>query len=208
MRWKGAVQTEIGTQQDLQNFLRRHKAAWQFASKASDDYLLARCGMLNALWSGFEMATQASEKLLKAYLLFTDKTGSCNADNIRKAVSRKSQSLGRTSELGHDVEACLALATAVGFVCSADLQSRLARINSYYSRRYPGEGGPTSLSTGEIEDVDGAVFQIWDAFKGVNHDYYYTSGLMGPVYGVRLHPRSWRKSQLLFEKLVWHHDRQ
>jgi hypothetical protein len=56
----------------LQLFLRTNRAAWQFAWKASDDYLLARTGMLNGLWSAFEMATQSVEKLLKSYLLFVD----------------------------------------------------------------------------------------------------------------------------------------
>jgi len=49
--------------QELQSFLRSNSAAWQVAWKACDDYLLARVGLQNGLWSAFEMTTQATEKL-------------------------------------------------------------------------------------------------------------------------------------------------
>lgn len=170
------------TQADLQNFLRENKNAWPFVSKATDDYMLARCGMLNALWSSFEMATQAAEKLLKGYLLFADQMFVGDTNKMRDAVSKKAKSLGRTQEMGHDVEACLELAIAAGLQPSADLRLRLARINSYYSQRYPDSAPLQSLSTKEIEDVDEAMFEIWGAFKTINDDYYYITGLSTPIY--------------------------
>jgi hypothetical protein len=180
----------VGTQEELQDFLRQNKAAWQFASKASDDYLLARFGMLNTLWSSFEMATQATEKLLKAYLLFTDRTLFGSAKKVQTAVQTKARSLGRPQESGHNVEACLELAAAAGFVHSVDLKSRLIRINSYYGRRYPDGNGPPWLSAEEVHDLDEAVFEIWDAFQRVNSDYHCVSGLMSPIYAVFLEERA------------------
>lgn len=172
----------MGASQDLQKFLRSNKDAWRFVWKATDDYLLARFGILNALWSGFEMATQATEKLLKGYILFTDRALSGDADKVRRAVDAKARALGRTQERGHDVEACIVLASAAGLPYSIDLRPRLARINSYYSQRYPDGAELQSLSTKEVEDVDEAIFEIWDAFKTINEDYYYTCGVSMPVY--------------------------
>jgi len=173
----------IKTQAALQNFLRLNRDAWMFANKASDDYLLARFGLLNALWSGFEIVTQATEKLLKSYLLFADVSLKGSADEVRKAVSKESKSLGRTYELGHDVEACLSLADRAGLSVSKDLEGRIKRINDYYALRYPDNGGPTSLATHEVNDVDEAIFEIWDAFEKFNEDYFYVCGIMSPVYG-------------------------
>jgi hypothetical protein len=167
-------------------FLRKNRHAWQFAYKASQDYLLTRLGMLNGQWSSFEMATQAIEKLLKSYLLFTDSTLAGDADKVFKAVSAKAKTLGRTHEHGHDVEAALDLATANGLPSSVGLATRVVRINGYYAHRYPriGAGYPTAgLSTAEISDVDEALFAIWDAFKAIHPDYYYVTGIMTSVYG-------------------------
>ena len=55
------------------------------------------------------------------------------------------------------------------------------RIDSYYERRYPGLG-PQSLASAEVEDLDEAIFEVWDAFEAINPDYYYTTGIMWPVY--------------------------
>jgi hypothetical protein len=176
----------VGASQDLQNFLRSNKQAWRFAWKATDDYLLARFGMLNGLWSSFEMATQATEKLLKGYLLFTDSALCGDADKVRRAVSHKAKGLGRRQEFGHDIEACIALASAAGLPSSTDLSARLVRIKSYYSQRYPDTAELKSLSAGEVDDVDRAIFEIWDAFKTINGDYYYTCGVSMPVYAIHV----------------------
>jgi DNA-binding NarL/FixJ family response regulator len=160
----------------LQVFLSKNRDAWQFAYKASQDYLLTRLGMKNGMSSSFEMATQAIEKLLKSYLLFTDLTLGGDAEKVRSSVSAKAKGLGRKHEPGHDVEAALDLAIENGMRITAGLRSRVVRINGYYAHRYPrnGYGYPTAgLSTAEISDVDKAVFEIWDAFKAINADYYY-----------------------------------
>src|SRR5687767_11309493 len=178
---------------DLLEFTRQNKDAGKFAYKASEDYLLARLGMSDALWSSFEMATQAVEKLLKAYLLFTDSSLSGKAENVRKAIAARARLRGRTQELGHDVAAALELAKENGLPGSPDLEGRILRINAYYERRYPNGGWLGSLSTGEITDVDEAVFEIWDAFKDINADYHYACGILMPVYGNRLEEHSGNK---------------
>jgi hypothetical protein len=168
--------------QRLHDFLGKSKAGWQFAYKASEDYLLTRLGMMNNMWSSFEMATQAIEKLLKSYVLFTNSTIGGDPEKVRKAVSAKAKVLGRVKEFGHDVEAALDLAIESGMPSTVYLRSRVARINGYYSNRYPDDGAPLPLDTAEISDVDEAVFEIWDAFKGLYADYYYVHGIVHPVY--------------------------
>ena len=83
----------IKTKEAYQNFLRQNTDSWLLAEKASDDYLLARCGLSNNLWSSFEMATQATEKLLKSYLLFTDLSLQGSEKAVRRAVSIESKAL-------------------------------------------------------------------------------------------------------------------
>ena len=127
------------------------------------------------------MATQALEKLLKSYLLFQDGTLGGSGDAVRRAVSARARAEGRSSEPGHDVQSALTLAEAFGFTCSPALRTRVVRIDSYYELRYPG-GRPRSLSAAEGEDVDEAIFEVWDAFEAINADYYYTTGIMWPIY--------------------------
>ncbi len=167
---------------ELMDFNRRNRAASRFAEKALDDYLLARFGIQHGLSSGFEMSTQGIEKLLKSYLLFRDPHLSGSAEKLYKALLSRSKRLGRRTEFGHDVEAALSMAADLGLACSDDLGRRLTRINSYYARRYPDCGGPSSLDSGEVDDVDEAVFEIWDSFHEINQDYYYVCGISTPVY--------------------------
>ncbi|MDK9719427.1 MAG: hypothetical protein OEL57_16215 [Trichlorobacter sp.] len=185
----------VSTQKELHEFLRQNKDAWELAWKSNEDYLLARFGMLNGLWSSFEMATQSVEKLLKAYLLFKDPAIN-TADDAFKAVRDKSKALGRNREAGHNVGAALKLAVDLGLSCSAQLSPRLNRINAYYERRYPNNGGPDTLSSSEHHDVDEAIFEIWDAFKNVNAEYYLTSGIMTPIYSAHVDEHSGRQNQL------------
>jgi hypothetical protein len=165
---------------ELQEFNRRNGAAVEFADKALDDYLLARCGIQHFLVSAFEVSTQAVEKLLKSYLLFKDPRFGGSPERLKKALIARSKQLGRKKD-GHDVEVAVDLAAPLGLCCSTDLRRRLARINSYYGRRYPDCGGPTTLCGAELEDVDEAVFEIWDSFKEIHPDYYYRCGISRPV---------------------------
>jgi len=151
------------------------------------------------------MATQATEKLLKGYLLFTDRSLSGDAKKVRDAVARKAKELGRTQDLGHDVEACIDLASAAGLPGSTDLKARIEHINSYYSQRYPDAAQLQSLSTGEVDNLDEAIFEIWDAFESINDDYYYTCGVSMPIYAVQAHPDIGAPNPLLqnlFQKLI------
>lgn len=170
-----------------------------------EDYLLARFGISKVLLSGFELGTQAVEKLLKAFLLFSDPTLGKKEKNVLRAVRARAKELGGTKELAHDVVAALDLAEKSGFSSSPVLRDRVERINAYYLKRYPSGGflGGLSLSTGEVHDFDETVFEIWDAFKNLNAEYYYTSGILRDVYGLALGgPLPWwdHRFEILTEK--------
>jgi hypothetical protein len=172
-----------------QDFLRKNKHAWQFAAKATDDYMLARLGLQNVLWSGFEVASQAIEKLLKSYLLYADHTLLGDADNVRKAVSREAQNRGRMTEKAHDVLAAYSLAAEQGLTYEPEMENRLIRINSHYASRYPDGGGPTSKGTDELNEIDEAVFGLWDSFARFDPDLIYIGGIASPIYAFHLHSR-------------------
>jgi hypothetical protein len=187
----------IKTKEACQNFLSQNIDAWQFAVKASDDYLLARCGLLNNLWSSFEMATQATEKLLKSYLLFKDSSLRGSGESVRLAVAKESRTLGRKNEAGHNIKACLSLSRNVGLPITTALENRLARIDDYYSLRYPNDNSTSSLSTSELNDFDAAIFEIWDAFESIDEDYFYIHGIMSHVYSKILRDRKSGSSSIL-----------
>jgi hypothetical protein len=176
-------------------FIEGHGDALHFTDTALEDYLLARFGISNLLLSGFELGTQAVEKLLKAFLLFSDPTFGKKEKNVLRAIRARARELGRTEQLAHDVVAALDLAEKSGFSSSPGIKDRMERINAYYLKRYPSGGalgGLRSLSTADVHDLDEAVFEIWDAFKNLNAEYYYTSGILRDVYGMALNgPLPW-----------------
>lgn len=160
----------VGTREQLAEFLRQNRGAWQLAWKAREDYKLARTGMACGLWSAFEMGEQAVEKLLKSYVVFKE-------PGVKLIA------------LGHDTAACLDAACQRGLEATEELVQTAERFRDLYRRRYPGTPGtPSSLSTGEIHDLDRAMFEIWDNFEALQPDYYYVSGLLVDVYGARLQP--------------------
>lgn len=140
--------------------------------------------MFPLLTSAFGLATQAVEKYLKGYLLFQDKKLNGSPENVRVAVTQKAKQMGRNQERGHDIEAAVALATDVGFPCSAALHERIQRLNQFFAMRYP-YGGPTSYGGKDVHDFDAAVFGIWEGFKSIDPNYYYEAGPFAPVYSLR-----------------------
>jgi hypothetical protein len=82
----------------------------------------------------------------------------------------------------------LMLARDLGLPCSKELEAWLGQVNGYYGQRYPDEGGPMGLDCRDFKNLDEAVFEIRDAFKAVYADYYYTCGIMTPVYGFLVSP--------------------
>ena len=58
------------TAADVANWARVHQRAGSFWGIAADDYVAARCCILNGSFTGFVLGAQAAEKYLKACLLF------------------------------------------------------------------------------------------------------------------------------------------
>lgn len=113
-------------------FIEGHGDALRFADTALEDYLLARFGISNLLLSGYELGTQAVEKLLKAFLLFGDPIFGKKEANVLRAICARARELGRKEQLAHDVVAALDVAANGGFSPSPGIRARLLRINAYY----------------------------------------------------------------------------
>ena len=56
------------TRKDVQEFARQKQYAMMMFMDAAGDYIACRCCILNALHSGFRLASEAVEKLLKAHI--------------------------------------------------------------------------------------------------------------------------------------------
>src|SRR5688572_6077528 len=51
-------------------FAGNNREAGELYSSATEDYVAARCCILNGLFSGFPLGAQAVEKMLKAFILY------------------------------------------------------------------------------------------------------------------------------------------
>ena len=62
------------TRDEHQKYCIKNKYALMFLYNADQDYVAARCCILNGLFPGFMLASQAVEKFLKALIVFEGKT--------------------------------------------------------------------------------------------------------------------------------------
>src|SRR5436309_1486797 len=90
-----------------------------FAFQAREDYAAARCAVLNGHFSGFILAEQAAEKLLKAYVYMALKT---------TGIPKLGHRLGDALELVKDKYPHLNLGRH---------QKILLRLQDYFEGKYP-----------------------------------------------------------------------
>lgn len=67
----------------VMQFSRTHKSAMLLMFRGTDDYVGARCCLLNGALAGLELAAQAVEKHLKAMLLFLQPAANVRAFSHR-----------------------------------------------------------------------------------------------------------------------------
>lgn len=133
---------EILTSAEVQAFSSANQAAMLLMNRGAMDYVGARCCLLNHVFSGFELSSQAVEKHLKAMLLFNSP-----GDNVRG--------------YSHKVTELAAAAQSAGLVDLSAHQETISRLHGHYQARYPDNPGqlPTS-STAEIVEIDLLLDQI------------------------------------------------
>ena len=91
------------SRQDVMNYWSKNQYAAMMIFTATQDYIAARCCMLNALFPGFMLASQAIEKLLKAliYLESGEKMRTCHNpfDLKQKLKASKDYGLDKYDEV-------------------------------------------------------------------------------------------------------------
>jgi hypothetical protein len=129
--------------------------------RAMDDYAGARCCLLNGLFSGFLLAQQSVEKLLKA-LLRCQHPGESDWVGSRAKHRRVDQMVAKAGQ--HDL---VALATLVEqsyphLRLMSQHGQLLKRLTLHFVNKYPDSSaeGLTGYSTSEIDEVDALVVQL------------------------------------------------
>ncbi|MBE0468274.1 MAG: hypothetical protein IBX55_02030 [Methyloprofundus sp.] len=109
---------------------------------AACDYAAARCCLLNGLLSGFQLASQAVEKLIKASILFHEPTV-----NIR-------------TEYGHDLPSLLkGLETVLNHSIDPKHHQTVDKLLLHYKSRYPDNPDRAmSASSDELDGIDELCF--------------------------------------------------
>ena len=120
----------------VRDFSRANRDAMLMMYRGTDDYVGARCCLLNGVFSGLELGAQAFEKHVKAMLLFVNPNA--KVKRIRHGLSELLSKIRdeKIADLSHHVDVVRAL-------------------EAHYQARYPDNPGKgRSASTGELESID------------------------------------------------------
>jgi HEPN domain-containing protein len=128
---------------EVLEFSRKHKTAVPLYSEAADNYVAARCCLLNGLFTGLRLASEAVEKLLKAHILLLNPS-----ENVKS--------------FGHDIPRLAErLSELTGSPVSDSRQTLFARLKKHYDSRYPDNAVPfQTKSTGELREIDELVVEL------------------------------------------------
>ncbi|MFA6021631.1 MAG: hypothetical protein WC722_15320 [Rhodospirillales bacterium] len=155
--------------EELAKIIDRSPDANRFVKKATDDYLLGRLGVLHGLESGLDKAYEGVEKLLKAFILFTD------------------QSLGGKSQgkkWGHNVLGFLEQAKSNGLKLDPECERFVSTLKFHYGIRYPDTTGHSySFGSDATHKIDALFFQLWDNFEPIYGDFLCMHGPYEPIFG-------------------------
>lgn len=167
----------------LQPFLKENQLASAYALKAFQDFMLTRLGIKKGFFSAFELGAQSIEKLLKSYLFFKDKEKYVlNPKGLRSEIRKVAKSLGRSNLQPHDLNAISNIAFDNGLKLRPHQKENINLIDSYFFGRYPDDEKCKTLDCLAGGCIDSLIFDIWDNFKELNYDYYYTGGILTAVY--------------------------
>jgi HEPN domain-containing protein len=140
-----------------------------FFKQSAEDYAAARCCLLHGLFPGFVMAEQAVEKLIKAFIFFTD-------PSFKPKRGR-----------GHDLPSLVTvMCSQYGHVSLAPYEKTIELLQSSYDRRYPdSETAPQSRMTAQLRDVDDLYIYLLDQ-SPITGDLRYQIGAWPHLYAAYL----------------------
>jgi HEPN domain-containing protein len=123
------------SREEYMSWLVKNKYATMRFYEASNDYAAARCCILNALFPGFALASQAIEKILKALIFFETGEKLMTGHD----VFRLKENLKKSKDYGLD-----------------KYDDILKKLTDHFKSRYF-ENGAGGASTEELKDID----ELW-----------------------------------------------
>jgi HEPN domain-containing protein len=156
--------------EDADNFARQNRDGMGLYSEAADDYVAARCCLMNGLFTGLRLASESVEKLLKAHLLFLNPS-----ENVR--------------QFGHDIPKLgERLSELTGLQDSDSRKELLLRLKKHYDTRYPDNAVDLkSKSTGELREIDELVVELIEQMP-IPAEVKFRSGLYVQLFITEMQP--------------------
>lgn len=148
--------------------------AAQLMMRANDDYLLARTGLINGLFSGLWVGANAAEKYIKSVIMYKSKISLLD---LRKELKRVALSNNIMRDKEHRIDVCVYLAKEYDIVLNGFSHDEINLLCKMYSGRYP--DNPDQLNHGSsrwFEIIDKFVFCVWDNMKEFSPELYYITG--------------------------------
>jgi len=131
------------TNEEVQNFARQNKQSMHFLMIATDDYAGARCCLSYGLLAGLVLGAQATEKYLKAFVLFLDPS-----KNVRNLNHKISELAKQASKL----KPSFSLTQYAQFI---------TKLEQHYEGRYPDNPDASKQrSSAEIDDLDQLIIFV------------------------------------------------
>ena len=131
---------------ELFEFDRINTKATEFAMAATDDYAACRCCLLNGLFPGLRLGSEAVEKYLKAFVLYVDRS-----HNVRQYEHKIKEIASVASKLNPGFE-------------PMQYSNVIDRLEMHYRQRYPDVPNfNRGASTAELVGIDEFVLYICDS---------------------------------------------
>ena len=132
---------------ELIEFNRINREAREFVSLATDDYVACRCCLMNGIFSGFRLASEAIEKYIKAFILYKEppypvKNYLHDIKKVASAATNLEPSFNPTQHFGDIID----------------------QLELHYHLRYPRDTYPPySASAAELAQIDELVLYLYES---------------------------------------------
>lgn len=157
------------TESQVMKYCFQNQDALLMIHQAVEDYMSARCLLLNGFFPGLVFSAQAVEKYLKGYLLLVN-----NKANTKKSWHKMMQiknEIQSTKDFGLD-----------------KYNSLIERLEKHYLTRYPDNKDASKFkSTGEILEIDEFIFHLNENLP-IPVEVKYRTGLYARLFPINETP--------------------
>lgn len=160
----------------INEFARKNQSAMLLIHQATEDYISARCLLLNGLMPGLTLASQSIEKYLKGFLLLRDNT--INPRQFSHNLVDLFDNLKIISNFNWDT-----------------YDNLISRLRGHYQARYPDNHDRSmSMSTVELIEIDQLAINLVEQMP-MPDEVKYRSGLYVEVTDSNFTPINWAIKQ-------------